>query len=90
VMEETSDGFRIAEEDLAIRGPGELLGIRQAGESNLALAAAAAHPRLLSTARQTAQQLIRDDPDLAKPVHGAARQLLEARWKGRLFGEEAG
>ena len=90
VMEETGDGFRIAEEDLAIRGPGELLGLRQAGESNLALAAAAAHPRLLSTARQTAQQLIRDDPDLTKPVHGAARQLLEARWKGRLFGEEAG
>jgi ATP-dependent DNA helicase RecG len=90
IMEETGDGFRIAEEDLAIRGPGELLGLRQAGESNLALAAAAAHPRLLSVARQAARQLIRDDPDLGQPAHEAARRLLQARWKGRLFGEEAG
>jgi ATP-dependent DNA helicase RecG len=90
VMEETGDGFRIAEEDLNIRGPGELLGLRQAGESGLALAAAAANPRLLSTARQTAQRLIRDDPDLQKPEHEAANRLLAARWSGRLFGEEAG
>lgn len=90
VMVETGDGFRIAEEDLSIRGPGELLGLRQAGESGLALTAAAAHPRLLSAARQTAQQLIREDPELREPAHEAARLLLEARWKGRLFGEEAG
>jgi len=90
IMEETGDGFRIAEEDLSIRGPGELLGLKQAGESGLALAAAATHPRLLSAARQTARQLIRDDPELLQPAHEAARRLLEARWKGRLFGEEAG
>jgi len=90
VMEETGDGFRIAEEDLNIRGPGELLGLRQAGESGLSLAAAAAHPRLLSTARHTAQQLIREDPDLREPGHEAAQRLLVARWRGRLFGEEAG
>jgi ATP-dependent DNA helicase RecG len=90
VMEETTDGFRIAEEDLAIRGPGELLGLRQAGAAGLALAMAAAHPRLLAAAREAARRLIRADPDLREPGHEAARTLLAARWSGRLFGEETG
>ncbi|MFH2006498.1 MAG: ATP-dependent DNA helicase RecG [bacterium] len=90
VMESTADGFRIAEEDLKIRGPGELLGIRQAGDSVLTLSQAVANPRLLSTAREVARRLLDEDPALDHPRHGAARQLLETRWQGRLFGEETG
>ncbi len=90
VMTETADGFRIAEEDLQIRGPGELLGLRQAGGGDLGLAGAAAHPRLLSLAREQARALVREDPGLQRPEHQIARQLMEARWTGRIFGEETG
>ncbi len=90
VMEETNDGFCIAEEDLAIRGPGELLGLRQAGESGLALSTAAANPLLLAAARSAARRLVDADPDLSSPAHQPIRTLLERTWGDRLFGEEAG
>lgn len=90
VMEETADGFRIAEEDLKLRGPGELLGLRQAGVADLGLAAAAAHPRLVAEARRLAREILTLDPALALPEHAVARELLGARWTGPVFGEEAG
>jgi ATP-dependent DNA helicase RecG len=89
-MTETADGFRIAEADLAIRGPGELVGLRQAGGGDLGLAGAAAHPRLLAEARQAARALVERDPELADPEHQELRSLLQLRWAGRVFGEESG
>lgn len=67
VMCETCDGFRIAEEDLVLRGPGEFHGLRQAGMSDLRVADLIRDTRLLEKARRDAQNLLLDDPPLKSP-----------------------
>ncbi|MBI5299037.1 MAG: ATP-dependent DNA helicase RecG [Deltaproteobacteria bacterium] len=84
VMVETHDGFRIAEEDLAIRGPGEFLGTRQAGLPEFRVANLAQDIDILSLARQGAFELIEKDPNLSLPEHQAFRAILRSRWKGKL------
>ena len=69
VLEETTDGFRIAEEDLAIRGPGDFLGTRQHGLPNLRVASLLGQAPLISRAREAAQALVASDPSLSKPEH---------------------
>ncbi|MFI5002574.1 MAG: ATP-dependent DNA helicase RecG, partial [Reyranellales bacterium] len=64
IMRETEDGFRIAEEDLRLRGAGELLGTRQSGLPDMRLADLAAHAELLQAARDDARLVIDRDPDL--------------------------
>lgn len=64
-MEKTNDGFRIAEVDLELRGPGEFLGTRQAGLPELQFADLSRDARLLEEARQDAFELVRTDPTLA-------------------------
>jgi ATP-dependent DNA helicase RecG len=72
VLVDTTDGFRVAERDLAERGPGELFGLRQAGSAPLHLAGLAGEGvRLLAAAREAAQELIARDPDLR--AHAALR-----------------
>ena len=66
VIKELSDGFRIAEEDLRIRGPGEFFGKRQHGLTALKIANPVTQIRLLKNARDEAIQLLKDDPDLSK------------------------
>jgi len=83
-MCETQDGFRIAETDLALRGPGEFFGTRQAGLPEFRAANLLTDGRLLEEARQEALALVRRDPDLRLPEHQALRQALLARWRGRL------
>jgi ATP-dependent DNA helicase RecG len=91
VMAETADGFRVAEADLRIRGPGELFGTRQAGLPRLRYADLVRDAELLRLAREDAFQLLEGDPRLERPEHAVTRRVLEARWaEGRLFGEEAG
>ena len=63
-MRETEDGFRIAEEDLKLRGAGEILGTRQSGLPTFRLADLAAHSDLLTVARDDARLIMRNDPDL--------------------------
>jgi ATP-dependent DNA helicase RecG len=63
---ELSDGFRIAEEDLRIRGPGEFFGKRQHGLSNLNIANPLTQIKLLKSAREEAYILLKGDPDLSK------------------------
>ena len=75
IMRETEDGFRIAEEDLRLRGAGELLGTRQSGLPDMRLADLAAHAELLQAARDDARLVIDRDPDL-KSERGAALQAL--------------
>ncbi|MFC1709160.1 ATP-dependent DNA helicase RecG [Candidatus Omnitrophota bacterium] len=65
-IEELSDGFRIAEEDLRIRGPGEFFGKRQHGLSNLNIANPLTQLKLLKNARDEAYSLLKEDPYLAK------------------------
>jgi ATP-dependent DNA helicase RecG len=89
VMAETCDGFKIAEADLRIRGPGEIFGTRQAGLPRLRYADLVRDAELLREARKEAFALLAADPDLAR--HPSTRAVLDARWaEARLFGEEAG
>jgi len=61
VMRETNDGFKIAERDLDLRGPGEFLGQKQSGVPEFAIADLAAHQDLLPLARETAQGMLGKD-----------------------------
>jgi ATP-dependent DNA helicase RecG len=84
VMEDTTDGFRIAEADLELRGPGEFLGTRQSGMPDFAVAELARDQNVLKEAREEAFALVEDDPDLAKAGNAALRELMHNRWRGRL------
>ena len=74
VMRETNDGFRIAEKDLALRGPGEVLGTRQTGQLALRVADLVRDAGLLPAIHQAGDVLLRDHPDRVE-------QLI-ARWIG--------
>jgi ATP-dependent DNA helicase RecG len=76
VMRETEDGFRISEEDLKLRGEGELLGTRQSGTPGFRVARLELHSDLLEIARDDARLTLERDPDLATPRGEALRILL--------------
>ncbi len=76
IMRETEDGFRIAEEDLALRGEGEVLGTRQSGMPGFKMADASVHKDLLETARKDAALIVANDPSLQSPRGEALRILL--------------
>ena len=84
VMEETLDGFRIAEEDLAIRGPGEFLGVRQWGLPDLRVANLIRDVRLLQQARQEAFALIDQDPQLGREEHRSLVEAIRLKWQEKL------
>lgn len=73
---ETSDGFAIAEEDLKIRGPGDLLGIEQAGALRLRIAHLQTDYGLLKSARDDAFNVVAQDPALSLPEHAVISQVL--------------
>ncbi|MBS3917769.1 MAG: ATP-dependent DNA helicase RecG [Deltaproteobacteria bacterium] len=83
-MEQTNDGFKIAEQDLELRGPGEFFGIRQSGLPDFRVAHILRDTPILIEARKEAFRLIQEDPDLEKPSHSALKDVLKKRWKGRL------
>lgn len=76
IMRETEDGFLIAEEDLKLRGEGELLGTRQSGTPGFAIASLEAHGDLLEIARKDAHYLLDRDPELTSERGTAVRTLL--------------
>ena len=76
IMRQTDDGFRIAEEDLRLRGAGELLGTRQSGMPEFRLADLAAHAELLAAARDDAGLILGRDADLTSARGRALRTLL--------------
>jgi ATP-dependent DNA helicase RecG len=76
ILRESNDGFRIAEEDLRLRGAGEVLGTRQSGLPEMRLADLAVHGELVATARADAQLILTRDPTLASPRGQALRTLL--------------
>ncbi len=84
VMTETTDGFKIAEEDLRLRGPGEFLGTRQSGLPPFRIANLARDVSILSEARNAAFELVRKDPTLSAPEHRRIKEVLQARWEGKL------
>ncbi|NQU61734.1 MAG: ATP-dependent DNA helicase RecG [Rhodospirillales bacterium] len=76
IMRETDDGFRIAEEDLKLRGAGELLGTRQSGLPEFRMADLAVHDELLATARDDAALILDRDPELESERGQSLRTLL--------------
>jgi len=76
IMRETEDGFRIAEEDLKLRGEGDLLGTKQSGTPGFRIARIEAHGALLDAARDDARLVIETDPELSGPRGEALRILL--------------
>lgn len=84
VMQDSSDGFVIAEADLEIRGPGDLLGTRQAGLPSFAFADLVKHGAILEQARQAAQNLVAQDPELKAPQHQALRDSLAGPYAAKL------
>jgi ATP-dependent DNA helicase RecG len=76
ILRESEDGFRIAEEDLRLRGAGEVLGTRQSGMPALRLADLAAHADLLPTAQDDARLALTRDPELKSERGTALRTLL--------------
>jgi len=76
ILRETEDGFRIAEEDLKLRGEGDLLGVRQSGEPGFRIAQIGVHGKLLSAARDDAALMLSRDPKLKTSRGQALRDLL--------------
>lgn len=81
---QSHDGFVIAEEDLRIRGPGELLGLRQWGLPEFRAANLVRDAQLLELARQEALAMVTQDPGLALPQHQAVKAAMCRRWNGKL------
>jgi ATP-dependent DNA helicase RecG len=90
VMVNHQDGFKIAEEDLAVRGPGEFLGKRQHGIPDFRTANLLSQTRLISQARQAAQAIVAADPDLAAPENLGLRERLHFFPEGPLLERPAG
>jgi ATP-dependent DNA helicase RecG len=76
MMRQTEDGFRIAEEDLRLRGEGEVLGTRQSGTPGFKLARLEVDGDLLGAARDDARLIVDRDPDLVSERGQALRVLL--------------
>ena len=83
IMQESSDGFFIAEEDLKLRGPGEIFGTRQHGLPDMKLADMARHMNILSEARNEAVRILEEDPELLREENQPLRRRVV-----KLFGEE--
>ncbi|MGH6812751.1 MAG: ATP-dependent DNA helicase RecG [Methylocella sp.] len=82
IMRETQDGFRIAEEDLRLRGEGEVLGTKQSGLPGFRLADLSAHGSLPSLARNEARKIVEENPRLEGPRGEALRLLLNIFERG--------
>ncbi len=76
VIRETTDGFRIAEEDLRLRGEGDVLGVRQSGLPGYRIARSDVHAQLITQARDEALRIMKDNPKLAGERGEALRCLL--------------
>ncbi|MDX1762920.1 MAG: ATP-dependent DNA helicase RecG [bacterium] len=84
VMERTNDGFKIAEEDLSIRGPGEFFGKKQSGMPNLILGNIVRDLHILEVARKEAFGRIKADPSMKKGENQRLLQEMEERYGGRV------
>jgi len=82
-MVHTTDGFRLSEEDLSMRGPGEVLGTMQHGMPLFRAGHLIRDARLIQQARHEAATLVQDDPELRRPDHAALRQAVVAEYGSR-------
>ncbi|AWR87356.1 ATP-dependent DNA helicase RecG [Meiothermus taiwanensis] len=79
VIEESTDGFYIAEQDLRLRGPGELRGTRQSGLPDLRLGDLASDQAIIEQSRALAKAILEADPYLDRPEHALLKRELQAR-----------
>ena len=84
ILCKSNDGFKVAEEDLRLRGPGDFFGSRQSGLPEMHVADLGADAKILQRAQQAALQLLRDDPELTLPEHQALHAQVD-----RLFRSNA-
>lgn len=84
IMEKTSDGFKIADEDMRLRGPGEFFGTRQSGFISFKLANLVTDGPLIRQARQVAFNIIRDDPHLRQKTHAEIRRRFMEHYRDKL------
>lgn len=77
-MVRTNNGFEIADIDLKLRGPGDLMGTQQSGVLDLLIADLAKDGRILTESRAAAQAILNEDPELARPAHGNIRRHIES------------
>jgi len=77
-MVRTNNGFEIADIDLKLRGPGDLMGTQQSGVLDLLIADLAKDGRILTESRAAAQAILNEDPELAQPAHGNIRRHIES------------
>ncbi|RDI95750.1 ATP-dependent DNA helicase RecG [Meiothermus sp. QL-1] len=79
VLESSNDGFYIAEQDLKLRGPGELRGLRQSGMPDLKLGDLASDQAIIEQSRALAQAILAADPYLSDPKHALLKREIQAR-----------
>ena len=77
ILNKSNDGFKIAGEDLKLRGPGDLFGIRQSGILDFKLADVFQDAKTLQNANEAANQLLEDDPDLKREENENLRKYLQ-------------
>ena len=87
VMCSTNDGFKIAEKDLELRGPGDIQGTRQSGALDFKLADIVKDRELLERTKLKAEALLETDPDLRKQENTALREFLQADKGGTVWGK---
>lgn len=76
IIEKTGDGFKLAEEDLRLRGPGNVLGTEQSGVSSVRFDEWLTDARLIHRGRELAEEILNGDPGLSKPEHRALRAMI--------------
>ena len=79
----TNDGFELAEVDMELRGPGDLMGTQQSGVPDLKMADLMRDRELLTTARYIGNRLLEEDPELAQPQHAILNAALKRAQRGR-------
>jgi ATP-dependent DNA helicase RecG len=84
VLSETNDGFRIAEEDLKMRGPGDLFGVRQSGEAVFQIADIYRDHEVLTMAEEAVKNLKESDPDLTLPQNSGLRDRVSALFQRQI------
>jgi ATP-dependent DNA helicase RecG len=89
-MTKSNDGFEIAEIDLKLRGPGDFFGTRQHGLPEFKLADITQEMELLRVAKDDALELLKNDPDLSRPVHAALRGRMAKQFGNDLFLAQVG
>ena len=81
MIKKNTDGFKIAEEDMRLRGPGDFLGKRQHGLPELKIADLFADAAVLKAAEISASEILREDKDLSNPENSALKEEIEALYK---------